>query len=412
VLLVVAALLGVSFFRVTNVERGYSVDRVLTADLALPGSRYQTDNQRALFHQRALEKLEAIPGVRSAGLISSLPLKAQEWGDTISKEGDTRPKAERSLAHFRFVSEHYFETMGVALRQGRFPTSGDRSHKVAVVSESAARKVWPDENPIGKVFRNDPRTERFEVIGVVSDVRTESLEKKAPMMVYVPYWDGPYWQGSVWGNATYAMRTSQDPAAMTNALRRAIHELDAELPLANVLTMSEILSESLSSRRFQTLLVGVFAVAALLLACLGICGVISYSVARRTSEIGIRIALGAQASQVSMLVLRQGIRPVLGGLVVGVAAALAVGQLISSFLFGTEPRDPAAISAWSPCCFWSRWWRVGRLRAGRPGSTRWLPCTMSSAGRSSISPSRTRADVGKPSGSAGPRHWRRSRRSA
>jgi putative ABC transport system permease protein len=183
------------------------------------------------------------------------------------------------------------------------------------------------------------------VIGVVADVRTESLEKQPPMMVYVPYWDGAYWQGGVWGDATYVMRTSQDPSAMANTLRSAMHELDAELPLANVLTMREILSESISSRRFQTLLAGIFAGAALLLACLGIYGVISYSVARRTSEIGIRIALGAQASQVSILVLRQGIQPVLGGLVVGVAAALAAGQLISGFLFGTEPRDPAAISA-------------------------------------------------------------------
>ena len=179
VLLVVAALLGVSFFRVTNVERGYGVDRILTADLALPGSRYQTDEQRALFHQRALEKLETLPGVRSAGLISSLPLKAQVWGDTISKEGDTRPRAERPLAHFRFVSEHYFETMGVALRQGRFPTSHDRTHKVALVSESAARNVWPGENPIGKLIRNDPRPEWVEVIGVVADVRTRESGEAA-----------------------------------------------------------------------------------------------------------------------------------------------------------------------------------------------------------------------------------------
>ncbi len=131
---------------------------------------------------------------------------------------------------------------------------------------------------------------------------------------------------------------------MANALRSAMHELDADLPLANVLTMREILSESIGRRRFQTLLAGTFAGAALLLACLGIYGVISYSVARRTSEIGIRIALGAQASQVSVLVLRQGIQPVLGGLVAGVAAALAAGKPISGFLFGTEARDPAAIS--------------------------------------------------------------------
>lgn len=344
VLLVVAALLGVSFFRVANVERGYRVDHVLTADLSIPSSRYQTDAQRALFHQRALEKLETLPGVRSAGLISSLPLKPQIWGDTVSKEGDTRPRAERPPAQYRFISEHYFETMGVALRQGRFPTTSDQSHKVVLISESAAREVWPGENPLGKRLRNDPRPEWVEVIGVVADVRTESLEKQPEAMVYVPYWDGAYWQGGVWGNATYVIRTSQDPSTMATALRSAMHELDPDLPLANVLTMREILSESIGSRRFQTLLAGTFAGAALLLACLGIYGVISYSVARRTSEFGIRIALGAQASQVSVLVLRQGIQPVLGGLVAGVAAALAAGKLISGFLFGTESRDPVTIS--------------------------------------------------------------------
>jgi putative ABC transport system permease protein len=344
VLLVVAALLGVSFFRVTNVERGYRVDHILTADLSLPGSRYQTDSQRALFHQRALEKIETLPGVRSAGLISSLPLKAQVWGDTITKEGDPRPRAERPPAYYRFVSERYFETMGIALRQGRFPTTRDQSHKVALVSESAAREVWPGENPLGKRLRNDPRPEWVEVIGVVADVRTDSPEKQPAPMVYVPYWDGTYWQGSVWGNATYVIRTSQDPSTMAHALRSAMHALDADLPLANVLTMRQILSESTGRRRFQTLLAGAFAGAALLLACLGIYGVISYSVARRTGEIGIRIALGAQASQVSALVLRQGIRPVFAGLVAGVAVALAAGKLIGGFLFDTEPRDPAAIA--------------------------------------------------------------------
>jgi putative ABC transport system permease protein len=344
-LLVVAALLGLSFFRVTNVERGYRVDRILTAELTLPGSRYQTNEQRALFHQLALERLSVLPGVQSAGLVSSLPLKAQVWGDSINKEGDTRPRAERPLAHYRFVSERYLETMGVALRRGRFPTEDDRSRKVALVSESAARKVWPGENAVGKRIQNDPRPEWVEVIGVVADIRTESLEKQPPMMVYVPYWDGAYWQGSVWGNATYVMKTSQDPSTMANALRSAMRGLDPGLPLANVLTMREILSESVGNRKFQTLLAAIFAAAALLLACLGIYGVISFSVARRTNEMGIRIALGAQSSQISMLVLRQGLRPVFGGLIVGVAAALAAGQLIRSFLFGTEARDPAAISA-------------------------------------------------------------------
>lgn len=345
VLLVMASLLGLSFFRVTHVERGYVVDRVLAADVTLPHSRYQTDEQRTLVHQRVLEALAGLPGVRSAGLISSLPLKVQAWGDAINKKGDTRPRAERPMAQYRFVSEDYFQTMGVGLRQGRFPTSHDRGRKVALISESAARKVWPGENAVGKLIWNDPKPDWVEIIGVVADVRTEGLDKQPPMMVYVPYWDGAYWQGYVWGNATYVVRTAQDPSAMANALRAAIHKLDPELPLANVLTMREILSESVSSRRFQTLLTGIFASAALLLACLGIYGVISYSVARRTNEIGIRIAIGAQPSQVSMLVFRQGVRPVIGGLLVGVAGALATGRLIRSFLFGTEARDPAAILA-------------------------------------------------------------------
>ncbi|MBI4909925.1 MAG: ABC transporter permease [Acidobacteria bacterium] len=344
VLLLVAALLGLSLFRVANVERGYSLDHLLTADVNLPRARYSTDEQRAQFHQRALEKLEALPGVRSAGLISSLPLKPQMWGDTISTKGDNRSRAERPPANYRFISERYFETMGIALRQGRFPTAADRSRKVAIISETAASTLWPGENPIGKVIRNDPNPEWVEVIGVVANVRAGSLEKQDPMMVYVPYWDGQYWQGAVWGNATYVMRTSQDPATLAAALRGAIRELDPELPLANVLTMEDIVSESVSGRRFQTLLAGIFAGSALLLACLGIYGVISYSVARRTNEMGIRIALGAQAAQVALLVLRQGMRPVIAGLVVGVVAALAAGRWISSFLFGTEARDPAAIA--------------------------------------------------------------------
>ncbi|HWB96900.1 MAG TPA: ABC transporter permease [Bryobacteraceae bacterium] len=345
VLLAIATLLGLSFFRVANVDRGYVVDRVLTADLTLPGSRYQTDEQRALFHQRALEKLESLPGVRSAGLVSSLPLKAQAWGDVITKEGETRPRPERPMAGYRFVSEHYFQTMGVALLKGRFPASHDRAHRVALISESAARKVWPGENPVGKRIRNDVSAGEVEVIGIVADIRAESLEKQPSMMVYVPYWDGVYWQGQVWGEMTYALRTAQDPASMATALRSAIHELDAELPLANVLTMREIFSNSIGSRRFQTILIAVFAAAAMLLACLGIYGVISYSVARRTNEIGIRIALGAQASEISLLVLRQGLRPVLGGALAGVAGALAAGQLARSLLFGVEPDDSAVLAA-------------------------------------------------------------------
>jgi predicted permease len=345
VLLAAATLLGLSFFRVTHADRGYTVDRVLSADISLPHSRYQTDEQRTLFHQRALEALQALPGVRSVGLISSLPLKTQAWGDTITKQGETRPHSERPIADFRFVSEDYFQTMEIRLLRGRFPGSLDRKHMVALISESAARKVWAGEDPLGKLIHKDPRPEWVEIIGVVDDVRTEGLDKRPPLMVYVPYWDGAYWQGQVWGDATYAVRTAQDPSAMANTFRGAIQKLDPELPLANVLTMREIFSESVGNRRFQLLLTSMFAGAALLLACLGIYGVISYTVARRTHEIGIRIALGAQSIQVSALMLQQAVRPVVGGLLVGVAGALAAGSLVKSFLFETNAQDPSALGA-------------------------------------------------------------------
>lgn len=349
-LVIVAALLGVSFVRLINVERGFDVDRILTADLTLPGSRYQTDGQKVSFHQRLLDELEAMPGVRSAALISALPLKAQRWGDLVTKEGETRPVAERPPAQFRFISSRYFEVMGIALRRGRFPTESDRPREVALVSESTARKVWPGEDPVGKRIRktamkDDPNRALVEVIGVVADVRTESLDQAPPLIVYVPYWDGLYWQGGLWSSVTYVMRTSHDPSTMVHALRSAVHHLDAELPLADVFTMEEVMSESVGGRRFQTFLAGVFALSSLLLACLGIYGVISYGVGRRTNEIGLRMALGAQSFQVTLMVLGQGMKPVLGGLFVGVLTALWVGQLLSSFLFGVGPRDPATISA-------------------------------------------------------------------
>ena len=380
VLLVVAALLGLSFLRLTGVERGFEVDRVLTANVNLPASRYPGDEAKKLFHQRMIEKLESLPGVKWAGLVSALPLAGESWGELMNKEGETRPLMQRPTANFRFVSSHYFEAMGIALRAGRAPTEADRSpkgceenlgtplrasggrgfsksgpecprflsqpHKVAVISESVARKVWPNEDALGKRIKrtDDPAAASCEVIGVVADVRTVSLEKQPPLMVYVPYWDGAYWQGGVWGNASYVLRTSQDPSGMANAFRGAVRSLDPELPLAGVRTMGEVLGESVARRWFQTSLAGVFAVSAMLLACLGIYGVISYSVTRRTNEMGVRTALGAPAAGLALMVLRQGMKPVVAGLGVGVLGALWAGQLLGSLLFGVSARDPATIS--------------------------------------------------------------------
>jgi putative ABC transport system permease protein len=343
VLLIMAGLLGVSFSKLMNVQRGFEVENILTANVSLPAKRYPKDEQKRAFHQRLLDKLEALPGVKAAALINALPLTGDTWVDVITKEGETRPIAERPIANVRFISRDYFQAMGIALRKGRWLTDPDRSRRVVLVSESAARTVWPGEDAIGKriVRENDNlQGPKYEVIGVVEDVRTVSLEKQPPLMLYQPYWTG----NAETGNVMYVLRTAQDPGTMANALRATVRSLDPELPVAQVRTMEAILSESVGRRRFQTLLAEVFAVCALLLACLGVYGVLSYTLARRTNELGVRMALGAQASDVVRLALKQGMRPVLAGLAVGVLGAVWASRLLSSFLFGVGGRDPFTIA--------------------------------------------------------------------
>ena len=346
-LLVTASLLGISFLRLIHVDRGYSGDRVLSTRLNLPRSRYPNDESRLLFDQRLLERLRTLPGVRSAALVSALPLTGEHWGDLINEDGDTRPPIERPSANFRFVSPHYFDAMGIRLVAGRAPSEADQSHRVAVVSENVARQVWPGEEPLGKRIKrtDDAEAAACEVIGVVEDVRAVRLDQQPPLMVYVPYWDGPYWQGGIQRGATYVMQTSGDPRSMVPAFRDAVRQVDPELALGEVRTMQQVLDDSVGQRRFQMMLVWVFAASALLLACLGIYGVVSYTVSRRAREMGIRMALGAQSAGLSLLVVRQEMRPVVVGLAAGVLGALGVGRLIESLLFGVGAHDPTTVAA-------------------------------------------------------------------
>ena len=348
VLLVVAGWLGLSLFKLMNVDRGFHFDHVVTAEVSLPDTRYPKDEQRIIFVQQMIDKLQALPGVRSAGLVSALPLRGVSWGTFITKEGETRPTFERPFAEFRFVSENYFDAMGISIIRGRVPNQSDRSHKVAVISSSGAEKLWPGEDALGKRIHDEgpkgEKKETVEIVGVVADVRTDGLEKPPPPMVYVPYWDGAYWQGNVWKTMSYAVRTSQDPATMANILRSAVLSIDSELPLTAVRTMDEIVSDSVSLRAFRTALAVAFALSAVVLACLGIYGVLSYSVSRRTNEMGIRLALGASPVELTRSVLAQAMKPVVAGAVVGVLGALWIGQLLTGLLFGVNAHDPAVIS--------------------------------------------------------------------
>ena len=336
VLLIVAGLLISSFVRLMNVDKGFPVERLLAVNLNLAGEKYQKDTSRTEFYRRVVAGVQTLPGVRSAAVINGLPMMGETWVDVIWLPGDARPMFERLTANSRFISPDYFKTAGIPLRGGRPFNEADRNKDVVIVAQRTADQLWPGQDPVGKrLYRGDEKLR--EVIGVVGDVRTSLLEGPVVTVYF------PYWQESV-SDAALLVRTGMDPLSITAALRNEIWKVDPDMPLEHMKTLEEIISEAAAPRRFQMLLVLVFAASALLLASLGIYGVVSYTVAQRTNEIGIRVALGAHAADVYRMVLRQGFAPVAFGLIAGVAGALALGRLLSSLLFEVSPADPLTIT--------------------------------------------------------------------
>jgi putative ABC transport system permease protein len=245
---------------------------------------------------------------------------------------------ERPLADIREVNPDYFRTMGIPLRTGRIFDEADRKRQVSLVSALTAERFWPGQNPIGKRFQiGGEKSAYIEVSGVVGDVRGASLNSIPALTVYIPYWQRFYNEGSL------AVKITANPASAASAIRTVIRQIDPEMPVPAFRTMEDIVAESVAQRRFQMSLVLLFAVAATLLASLGIYGVVSYSVAQRTNEMGIRLALGARPGSIAGLVLRQGLLPVAAGLAAGVAASLALGRILGSLLFGVSAWDPITI---------------------------------------------------------------------
>lgn len=338
-LLIGAGLLVGSLIRILGIEQGFRAENVLTVDLHLPTAKYSDQKLRAAFFDRMLPTLQHLPGVQAAGMISALPLQGETWVDMISRDDDHRPIFQRPVANYRFISPGYFATMGIPLGQGRAFQEQDRNRRVVIVSASTAARIWPGESAIGKHMRKSNEKEPLaEIVGVVGDTRA-SMKGSPPLMVYMPYWS------TIESSATLTIRTSQDPAAAASAVRNAIWSVDSEVPVPEMKTMRRVISDSVSQRRFQTALLTGFAIAALILAVIGIYGVISYSVNRRRNEIAIRMALGAQTSQVSRLVLLEGMRPVVAGLVVGIAGALALSRLLEALLFEVRPSNPIVLAS-------------------------------------------------------------------
>ena len=337
-LLVTAGLLIWSFVRVMTVDKGFDVERVIALDMSLPSTKYPDDAPRAAFFRRVLDKAAAMPGVQALALVSALPLEGETWIDTVETEHDPHPLLERPTANVRFVSPGYFQTLRMTLRDGRDFQEQDQKRKITIISAGLARRLWPGQNPIGRnLSRGDH--ELLQVVGVTPDIRSTSLDHDPVNMMYIPYWQRAQRQGSL------LVRTAMDPRGIAAALRSAIWAVDSEVPIPEVRTLEQVMERSVAQRRFQAMLVLLFAAAALALAAFGTYGVVSYAVARRRAEMGIRMALGAQRSDVLRMIVRQGMMPVVAGLAAGAMAALAMGRFMASLLFQVSAHDPLAFIA-------------------------------------------------------------------
>lgn len=335
VCLAAAGLLLNSFVRLTNVDKGFDVDHVISVDLYLAGSRYTSADKRTEFLRRALEAVRPLPGVIAASVSNMLPLTGEGNNNLLVVEGVNAPLFERPLVDMRSVSGDYFQAIGIPLRAGRVFDESDRQRGVAIVAESTARKLWPGENPLGKRVRfGEPTAPLMEIIGVAGDVRGNGLQKAPQQVLYLPYW----YRGR--SATSLVIRTGMNPSSIAGAVRAELHKLDPELPVPQFRTMQDIVSASVAERKFQLSLVLMFAGIALVLACLGIFGVVSYTVAQRRGEMGIRLALGATSANLRTMVVRQGLIPVLAGLAAGIAGALAVGRVMEGLLFGVRAGDP------------------------------------------------------------------------
>jgi predicted permease len=335
-LVLLTGLLTASLMKLMNVDRGFTVEHTLTATVDLPRQQYPDRQHRAEFYRNVLGQLDRLPGVEHAAITSSLPLSGNSWGDMVRVPGDNRSWTQLPLESFRWVSSEYFSTIHLRLVAGQVFGPSDWGRNVAVITEKTAKTLWPGRNPIGRQFAFAGRDNEkpFTVVAEVGDARTVSLTKPDPMLIYVPYWY------RCDDSAGLVIRTGQDPAVMADAIRKTIWSVDRGVPVPTVRALGGLVTDSVANRRFEMELLLLFAASALLLAGLGVYGVVTYSVVQRHREIGLRLALGAQRGNLYRLVLREGLLPVAIGAIAGIVIAFASARLLGSLLFGISPYDP------------------------------------------------------------------------
>jgi putative ABC transport system permease protein len=330
-LLVVAGLLVHSFIKITGLDQGFRTSNVIAAEVTLSGNSYQQPQARGTFYQSVLAKLLSLPGTEAAGAVSVLPLTGETNIMGIVPEGDPTSMGYAPQAEYRYATAGYFAAASIPVLRGNVFEDRADGPRVAVISARTADRVWHGQDPIGRRF-NSPQSQGngLTVVGVVGDVRSTGLDREPPFMVYQPV--AQVTPGSI----TFVVRTS-DPKP---PIRQTVAAVDGALPVAKIRRLDQVVMDAAAVRRFQMLLLTCFASMALLLAAIGMYGVVSYSVAQRRTELGIRIALGAEYRSILALVLWGGLQPVITGLLAGMAAAFFAGRLISSLLFSVAPLDP------------------------------------------------------------------------
>jgi putative ABC transport system permease protein len=323
------------------------IDQALTFGVSLPDVTYAERARRIAFFDRLLTRLAALPGVRSAGAVIGLPLTNLTFNISFSVDGRPEaPPGQEPTMEVRVASPDYFRTIGIPLKEGRLFTRSDMmgAPQVALLSESAARRYFPNENPLGRAIKlgwhfDNNQQAGGVVVGIVGDVKDAGLDEPSPPEIYIPHA-----QIGI-GNMALVVRGAIAPSAFSHSVEAVVRDLDRDLPISGLRTLDEMRTASVSGRRFYVLLLTIFAAVALALAAVGIFGVMSYAVTQQTREIGIRIALGADRNHVVRMILRRAGLLVAAGLTIGLVMAVATGRALSSLLFDLSPTDLATLVA-------------------------------------------------------------------
>lgn len=346
VLVIASGLVTKTFFRLLRVDGGFHAGNVLTFEVSLSGTKYNDDHHIVVVYDKLLQQLRAVSGVQSAGIVQFVPMAGSPDGTAILFPGRTIPaENEAPIVSYTIVSPGYFTAIGASLLRGRDFLESDKSDSmpVTVINNAMAKKFWPTEDPIGKqVGTANTKYPAMTIIGIVADVKHLSFREQSAPEMYVTYTQKP-WPSML--RMQVAVRTQADPTAIMGSLRTAIHPVDPDLPVAKVAPLTTLADNSMAEPRFAMLLLGAFGILALVLASVGMYGVISYSVSQRTQEIGIRLAIGAPRRAIFSMVVWQGARLACIGVVIGFLFALALTQLMGSLLYNVRPTDPFVYGA-------------------------------------------------------------------